>query len=341
MPGVSLLPELNPAEDAPQSGPRDLLETWLDARIAEMRTIFARPASATTKADPAAILALLQHHEFNYQSKGKTAHLAPALLETFAGLIAADRPLPIYFLYHGGYRTDVRGGALAHTFAPDQTELMLLWQVARLKARLDLIHAPGLRFAIVINNGVAFHTNGIPYDRTNAYVAHLRRMIERLGAQDHVQVLNQAELGDFSAHMARVEVLPKATITEAEHGIVERFLGRRCSLEEASLKIATYERAEAVWGAEVRAIVAEAGGFFCRQIGHPACLSFRPFPGGAIRVQNGAVTFRLEGGTVKPAFVTPLTWDRETPRGLPLRLSLFDGIHPVPFPAEEKARRSA
>ena len=291
------------------------------------------------------MLSLLLHHEFNYQSKGKTAHLAPALLQTFARLIAEDRALPIFFLYHGGYRAEVRGGLRGggpvHTFAPDQTELMLLWQVARLKARLDLIHAPGLRFSIVINNGVASHTNAIPETATNAYVARLRLLIDRLGAGGHVQVLNQSELGDFSQRMARVEILPKPAITEAEHGIVERFLGRSCPVEEACLKIAVYEKAEAVWGAEVRGIVAEAGGFFCRQVAHPACLSFRPFPGGAIRVQNGAVTFRIKGGQVTPGFVTPLTWDRAPPLPVALRLEIFDGIHPASHADQAQERRSA
>ena len=305
-----------------------------------MRAIFAAGPDAAGPADPAAILRLLQHHEFNYQSRGKTAHLAPALTASFEAAIAAGRPLEVFFLYHGGYRTRV-GTDLAHTFAPDLTELMLLWQIARLKARLGALHAPGLRFGIVINNGVAAFTNGIPYEATNAYVSRLRLLIERLGAGETVWVLNQAELGDFAEHMARIEVLPKPAVSPSDHGIVERFLGRTCSTEEAGLKLAVYEAAETVWGAQVRAMVAAAGGFFCRQIGHPACLSFRPFPGGAIRVQNGAITFRIAGGQVTPGFVTPLTWEREAPHVLDLALDLFAGIHPEPCPEEEAARRRA
>jgi hypothetical protein len=203
------------------------------------------------------------------------------------------------------------------------------------------LHAPGLRFGIVINNGVAAFTNGIHYEGTNAYVDRLRLIIDRLGAGGTVWVLNQFELGDFSEQMARIEVLPKPAITPAEHGIVERFLGRPCSAEEAALKIATYEQAEAVWGRHVRGLVAEAGGIFCRQIAHPSCLSFRPFPGGAIRVQNGSVTFRIQNGRVTPGFVTPVTWAREAPQELPVWLDLFTGIHPEPYREGALERRWA
>lgn len=328
MPGLTFLPRLH-TRPQESSAPGLMLQDWLEGRIREMRRLFAAKSRATQAAAPEAILATFLHHEFNYQSKGKTAHLAPGLLQTFARAIDKAAPLEVFFLYHGGYRSQV-GAELAHVFAPDLTEMMLLWQVARLKARIDELHAPGLRFGIVINNGVAAYTNGIPQEATNAYVDRLRRLIDRLGASETVWVLNQAELGDFAAQMNRVEVFPKAAISQTDHGIVERFLGRRCSVEEARLKLAVYEQAEAVWGLQVRGLVAEAGGIFCRQVAQPACLSFRPFPGGAIRVQNGAVTFHIAGGQVSTRFVTPLTWARETPQGLDLALDLFDGLQPEP-----------
>lgn len=272
------------------------------------------------------MLRVFFHREFNYQSKGRVAHLIPNLLPIFERVVQRGVKLPVFLLYHGGYRAAVGGSPLSHNFAPDIAELLLIYQVARLQQRIRAIHAPGVSFSIVINNGVAAHTNGIPYENTSGYVRKLRNLIMRLGAQDTVWVLEQAELGDFSARMAGVEVLPKAEIDPVDHAVVERFLGRTCSNEEARLKIATYIMAETVWGKEVRGIVEEHSGFFCRQVAHPACLSFRPFPGGAIRVQNGEVGFHLTAMGPVPAFVTPLTYDRLQPVRVPVHLNVFDGL---------------
>lgn len=334
-------------------GPTDTQEagfqirTHLQACVEEMRQLFGGAAEAQAAAGPSPkaiaeqILRVLLSHEFNYQSRGRLAHLVPDLLAGFERVIGSGRKLPVYFLFHGGYRAKVGGPALAHTFAPDITELLLIQQVARLERRIRAIYPPGVRFAIVINNGVAAHTNGIPYALTSGYVRGLRRLIARLGADQTVWVLEQAELGDFGAKMHAVEVVPKAQIDPVDHGVVERFLGRTCSSEEACLRLATYERAEGVWGAEIRAIVAAQDGFFCRQVAHPACLSFRPFPGGAIRVQNGSVGFRIGASGPVPAFVTPLTWERVQPIVLPLQLDVFDDITPQQDDIAEPGRQSA
>ncbi len=276
---------------------------------------------------------ILLNREFNYQSKGKLAHLVPDLVASFETVIARGEKLPIYFLFHGGYRAAVGGAPLTHVFAPDITELLLIYQIARLERRIRAVYPPGVSFSIVINNGVAAFTNGIPYDRTNGYVQRLRQLIARLEAQDTIWVLNQFELGRFEDQIKGVKIIPWAAIDPVDHGVVERFLGRRCSEAEACLKIATYAAAETVWGAEVRGIVAAKSGIFCRQVAHPACPSFRPFPGGAIRVQNGAVAFRFGDAGPVPCFVTPLTWDRLGPVVVPMPMDLFAGISPVVEPS--------
>ncbi|MEO6298797.1 MAG: hypothetical protein ABIO62_04115 [Paracoccaceae bacterium] len=278
------------------------------------------------------VLRILLSHEFNYQSKGRLAHLVPDLLAGFNRVIATGEKLPIYFLFHGGYRAAVGGAPLTHVFTPDITELLLIYQIARLERRIRSVYPPSVTFSIVINNGVAAFTNGIAYAHTNGYVHCLRQLIARLGGEKTIWVLNQSELGRFEDHMLGVDIQPKPAIDPVDHGVVERFLGRHCSEAEARVKVATYEKAEVVWGTEVRAIVAAKSGFFCRQVAHPSCLSFRPFPGGAIRVQNGALAFRLGDRGPAPCLVTPLTWDRINPVMVPMPLELFDGICPASKP---------
>lgn len=309
------------------------MKTFLEACISEIHSTFKgahHSEIGTDQTTPEKVLKILLGHEFNYQSKGRTKHLQADLLKVLGRAIASGKKIPIYFLFHGGYRAAVGGEPLAHVFAPDITELMLIYQVARLEQRIRAVYPPGVSFSIVVNNGVAAFTNGIAYASTNDYVQRLRQLISRLGAQESVWVLNQSELGSFEDQMRGIDIVPKSEINPVDHDVVQRFLGRTCTVEEACLKIATYEKAEMVWGTQVRAIVAADGGIFCRQVAHPACLSFRPFPGGAIRVQNGTLAFRLGDAGPVPVFVTPLTWAREQPVVLPMHLALFDGVCAAP-----------
>ena len=317
------------------------IKIFLETCISEIHATFNSAHHSEGGTDPIApekVLKILLSHEFNYQSKGRTKHLHADLLKLLGRVIASGKKIPIYFLFRGGYRAAVGGEPLAHVFAPDITELMLIYQVARLERRIREVYPPGVSFSIVINNGVAAFTNGIAYACTNDYVRRLRQLIGRLGAQETVWVLNQSELGSFEDRMHGIDIVPKPEISPVDHGVVQRFLGRTCTVEEACLKIATYEKAEMVWGTQVRAIVAADGGIFCRQVAHPACLSFRPFPGGAIRVQNGTLAFRLGDAGPVPVFVTPLTWAREQPVVLPMHLALFDGVSAASEAATETAR---
>lgn len=273
------------------------------------------------------VLRVITSSDFNYQARGRIAHLKPDLLAAFEAAAISRKKLPIFLLLHGGYRAMVGGDSLGHVFAPDITEVLLIYQISRLRRRISTIYSPGIHFSIVVNNGVAAFTNGIPYDKTNGYVACLRGLIEKLGAQDTVWVLNQSELGDFEQRMAGIEITPKREISEVGHRIVERFVGRACSVEEACLRAATYEQAERAWEQEIRAIVASQSGIFCRQVAHPACLSFRPFPGAAIRIQNGTVGFRIGSKGLVPSLVTPATWNRDEASFVPIHLPLFDEVH--------------
>lgn len=286
------------------------------------------------------VIRVLLHHDFNYQSRGRVAHLLPQLKARLRVALERTGTVPVYFLYHGGYRASVNTPGTPFSFSPDVTEWLLLYQVARLHRRLKGIGVDGLRSSIVINNGVAHHTNGIPYAHTESYVFRLRELIQRMGATGQVSVLAQSELGGFDERMSGVAVGPKKEITPAEHAIVERFLGCPCSVEEACQRAATYEKAEEVWGAEMKEIVGAASGFFCRQVAHPECLSFRPFPGAAIRVQNGVVGFRLCEDRVVPVLVTPKCRARLI--AIPLRedrILTEDRLGPAVLPAVQPACR--
>lgn len=286
------------------------ITTYLNDCNYSIASTFSTPENGITRdfcgaADE--ILAILTHREFNYQSKGRISHLLPSLRAALDQAIRRNGEIPIYLLYHGGYRAEVGGSGEAFDFTPGVTDILLLYQIARLRKRLIERGLDALRFVIVINNGVACYTNGVPYCDTKGYVARLRELIRTSKAAPFVSVLAQSELGDFEMKMKGLSPAPKPSLSESEHLIVERFLGRRCSREESCQRAAAYELAEQVWGEEIGSIVRSRFGLFCRQVAHPSCLSFRPFPGGAIRVQNGSVGFRFVRGKPVPLLVTSST----------------------------------
>lgn len=306
---------------------RALLARHLDQTLAAIAEALA-PAAGAIDAAPHACAERIVHallgHRYNYQSRGKVAQHVPDAIARMTARLAEGRQPALHLLLHGGYRAGVGPDSPVHTFAPDMTEVMLIRQIARFNAEIRAVCPVGVHVTLVINNGVAAFTNGISYDRTNGYVAALRDLIVRLGAQAHVAVLNQHELGDFAARMADIAITPAATITAFDHAMVERFVGRACSEAEARLKLATYLAAERAWGAQVAEIARTAHSVVCRQVASPTCLSFRPFPGGAMRIQNGALGFAVADDTLRPTMLTPANWAGSGARAVPLPCALFD-----------------
>ncbi len=311
---------------------------WTDRQVAAGRTVEAylaraaayireTPSSPRSEAtggsgDSDDVLRILLRRDFNYQSNGRIAHLIPDLAGRIAQVMREGRPVPIFYLYHGGYRASTDGALDRLTFLPDATEMLMIYQIARLRRALADVYPPGVRFSIVINDGVAARTNDIPHAATRHYVDRLRDMIGEYGGDDATSVLVQSEV---VAPAAVASIENRVSIDDIGHRVVERFLGRACSLAEAEERASRYVVEEQAWARDVGRIVDEVSGFCMRQIAHPACLSFRPFPGGAIRVQNGAVGFTLRGDDRDPVpfLVTSATGGRRELLTVPIRWTTF------------------
>ena len=301
------------------------IEAYLQSCVAFARSSFGRIRSEYQGpvADVADLLAVLLGRAFNYQSKSKCARFAQDAAARFACAVASGGPIRLHLLYHGGYRADPAAGAAPLTFRVDATELMLIHQAARFHASIANLHAPGAEITLVINNGVAEYVNEIPIAATRAYVRRLERLIAALGAESRVKVLAQSDLGPFEQRMQGIAVTPWPTVDPMHMRIVQRFLGRPCSEDEARLRAAVYDKAEEVWGGEVRAIIDRERSVCVRQIASEAALSFRSFPGGAARVQNGTIGFEVAGEKVVPRLVTATTRERRPVIEIPLRNPIF------------------
>lgn len=303
------------------------ISAWLEDRVAEIRRIWAaerpkqiEPLQGDSSAVSEQILKILVHPEFNYQSRGRVAHLFPDLRQRLKRAVAHRSSITFFLLFNGGYRGSPLPNSPDLIFQSDQTELLLLLQVARLQRKVTRIYTPGIDFVIVVNNGVARWVNDIPRTATEAYVTDLRAMIRQLGADAHVRVLVQSELTGYCDTWPGGSVTPSPSLSAAEHRLVERFLGRSCDADEARHRCALYPAAEAVWGEELLPLAEAQDAILLRQVAHPASLSFRPFPGGAIRTQNGTLGFAPRGADWIPQLITTCSFARHSIRRVPVTL---------------------
>lgn len=180
---------------------------------------------------------ILLRHQFNYQAKGRVAHLLPALHAVLSGQIAQRKPLQLFLSYNGGYHATTRPDySQALGFDAMATELLLLYQIARLERQIAAIYAPGMVFTIVLNNGVAHYVNDIPVARTEDYGRQLEAMVARLAPASGIRVLMQSSMGDFCTRMRDVPGGPAAELDPVAHRNIQRFLGRECSEAEARMR---------------------------------------------------------------------------------------------------------
>lgn len=257
------------------------------------------------------IIDILIKREFNFQSRRKLITLIPKVEHSLIHQLDKGGALEMYLLYNGGYRASPLASGARLIFEPDQTELMLLYQVALLQEKVQTIYPAGIKFYVVLNNGVAHWVNDTPLAATEMYAQRLRQIIDWLGASDTVGVLLQSELTGFTARPELGKVDVPVEFSDKEKRVVERFLGRSCSLEEAKYRHGLYALAEAQWARDLSQEIDVENGLLLRQVAHPSTMSFRSFPGGAIRTQNGSLGFQIQRGGLCPKLITSDTVQRQ------------------------------
>jgi hypothetical protein len=288
-----------------------LVSAWINERAKIVEEGWSHPSSVHIKrfiSDPETlsekIIQILTHRDFNFQSKRNLNQIIPKVRENLVMQLKKGTPIKFFLLFNGGYRASSFRSHLSLIFEPDQTELMLLYQIALLNKKILSVYDPGIEFFIVINNGVSHWVNDVPLTSTENYANQLRSMIQLFGAENKVRVLLQSELVGFHPKISFEGFSVQVQLSEKEHRIVERFLGRTCSLEEAKYSTELYQLAEAKWDEDLSPIATAEGALMLRQVAHKEMLSFRPFPGGAIRVQNGSFGFQYQKSGLKPKLIT-------------------------------------
>lgn len=312
-----ILPQQRNATSALHQGDLDSkaserISAWLRERISTIRQTWLAKQSDSRVPDRESelevrvdqLLRILLHRTFNHQSRGRLQQILPAIRSTIETKVAHGRPIAFFLLYNGGYRASPFPDGHGLIFQPDQTELLLLLQISLLQQKIEAVYPPGIEFSIVINNGVAWWVNDIPLEATENYVARLRNLIRACGAGQRIQLFVQSEMPGFRLDSEFPAIHSVPPLNPVDHSIVERFLGRSCSEQEARERFTRYTPAESRWAEQLAPVLKEKDAIPLRQVAHPEMLSFRPFPGGAIRAQNGTVGFVEQNGGLVPRLLT-------------------------------------
>lgn len=261
---------------------------------------------ANGRGDPEAIFDLLTSREFCYLGRTKAAPYRESTVELLQRRMMKGEPLRLFYDIGPGYHATLRPEILPMRFDVGLSELLILSQVAAVCRRVSEVYPPGARYWLVIDNICGLRTNDIPLELTEQYCARLRALIGEVAVGDCVDLVVESEEFDLEEYDALLaELAPSAPDPDpspAAVANVQRFLGRSCSVEEASERIERYRRTGTVTDALIDRLVR---GVHMTQRATGATLGFRPFPGGDSRTQCGEVALIYgSSGRLRPVMLT-------------------------------------
>ena len=283
------------------------LSSYIGGLLADVREPLPSPGRGSSANQPEDIAELIfrtiSGRRYCYLSRKRSAVYRDSALQSLAKRIALQQPIRFYYDIGGGYHAGISPADLSLTFEPGLGEMLIVRQISLLAQELAALHPHGIRFTLVIDNLCALLVNDIPLDKTEAFVDKLRAMIQYLDSPVDIDLLVESEHfspGDYDRGVDTVPAgkLPDtATITN-----VSRFLGRHCSAQEASMRIALYHHISEQTDRNINSLLDDIR---MTQRATPETFPFRPFPGGASRIQAGELAlFVDEHGNCKPDLVT-------------------------------------
>lgn len=255
---------------------------------------------------PDAVFGLLTDRQFCHLSRGAAGRYRERTLTLLDESLNENIAVPFWYDIGPGYHASLHPGESGPSFDVGLSELLILHQVRSFLGRLSGIYPPGGRFWLVVDNLCGLRTNDIPVDLTEAYCARFRELIREQGLVDRVELLVESEAFDLAEYDRLLADVPEerreAAVTEDDLENVERFLGRRCTVQEANERIDRYRRTGIVTELLLARVV---GGVRMTQRASATTLGFRPFPGGDSRTQCGHVAMgRNTHGKLRPILLT-------------------------------------
>lgn len=237
------------------------------------------------------IAKILLSRDFNYQSTKNVQHHIPRINEIITRHVSKYETIPLYLDLGGGYHASTSVDKPSISFDINLGEVLLLYQIKKLYNKIKPFYPPAIKFTIVIDNVVANYVNDIPIDKTLSYCEKFRALISLLNMDSIVYLLVESEHCNWSSNLEKVKYHKKAQFGVKEHLNIIRFLGRDCTFEEAGDRLGRYEAGVRKSDELLNSLIGNEIRFVQRS--DDGQLTFRPFPGGAIRIQCGIVGFRM------------------------------------------------
>lgn len=253
------------------------------------------------------VLDLLCGRRFTHLSRAQAQPYRTRMRPLLLADVVAGRALRFDYDLGPGYHASVRADCTGLRFAPGLGELLALRQIRLLDQAVRAVHAPGVRFQLVLDDLCAWVCNDVAPESTAAYVRRLNALVDATGMRGLVEVLAESALVSAPTYRRSYEqqplvLLDARPVGPAERDNVSRFVGRVCSLEQAREHLARYARAQVV---SEQVLAAHLTGVRLTQRATPQCLGFRSFPGGAARLQTGEVDLLLAPGAApRPVLIT-------------------------------------
>lgn len=252
---------------------------------------------------------ILVSKEFNYQSKKNIAHLRNESIRIIAGYIEQNKPIKLYYSVGGGYKATINPKYLSSiNYTLGLGELLIIYQVCRLEQRVKNIYSQGIEFNIIIDNGVANYVNDISIEMTEKYVSLYQKLIDYLGKSNVIKLIVQTRDLNWLKELRSIQIDKIDRISEDEYNNIKRFCGRECDREEALELQARYNAAMKFSVQLIRNHIGNS--IWMLQHSNGNCLTFRPFPGGASRIQVGDVALKKEDTRVKPGLISTKNYDQ-------------------------------
>jgi len=252
------------------------------------------------------LFSVITSRTFSYLGREKAEPYRENVVRPLRRRMAAGEPLRFFYDIGPGYHATTRPGLSSLRYDVGLSELLILSQVNALGRRIAALYGPGARFFLVIDNLCGLRTNDIPLALTEGYVRQLRRLIEALALSDRVDLIVESErfgVEEYDRLLDAAEVrspVPDPAPVAIDN--VERFLGRRCTANEAAERMERYRRTSAVTDRLVEGLAPDV---HMTQRATGATLGFRPFPGGAQRTQAGELGLRRTSrGRLRPLLLT-------------------------------------
>lgn len=253
----------------------------------------------------AEIFNIITSRKYNYQSKKKIQTLQETSIQKINLFIQHQEPIECFLDLGGGYRATTDLDDLSLNFCPSLGELFVLYQIKSLDLDIRKIYPIGVSFKIYIDNGVANFVNHIPYEKSLSYCKQLRNMIHRLGLESLVKIIIESEDTDWRKKVSQLKYQKVDSITDTQYLNVLRFSGIKYTREEAIDCFSRYAPATNL-SKQLSEKITSKGLHFMQRVGNEEPhLSFRPFPGGDVRIQCGNLGFSYnDKGHLVPCLIT-------------------------------------